>query len=212
MARRAAKRDNAYYETLLRRRDPTVYSEFEAGKYPSLRRALIAAGIRQEVGLSENLMRHWKRATPKEQADFLAKIGPVGGAAVGLSSSATSLVDSDGYLLPEVADTVKCIIAVRNLKMGPFANELGFRTNDYRISASLKRGQAVPTDVVVALENWVAMQSICFPGRRRAERHYGQRPKQSPDALHRRREGDAMSTSPASTTPTASCDCEQRRS
>lgn len=68
--RRFPARDNRYYETLLKKKNPHLYRQWISGNFPTLKRALVAAKIKQEPSRFQLLVRHWNKATAQEKQAF----------------------------------------------------------------------------------------------------------------------------------------------
>lgn len=63
-------RANAYYERLLRKKNPRIYARWQSGQFDTLKSALVAAKIRKEPSRYDLLVRHWSRATDGEKERF----------------------------------------------------------------------------------------------------------------------------------------------
>lgn len=154
------KRDNAYYEQLLKRRFPAIHSDYRTGKYSSLREALIAAGIKQPRSRLHELKNAWLKATAAEQRDFARWLRAQIGAAAVLPSTPTGgrcsrPIAVDRRLETWAASRIEVIRAKRNLAMGDVMHEMGFKRLNASLGRSLARGDRLQPDVITALENWV---------------------------------------------------------
>lgn len=153
------KRDNAYYEQQLKRRFPALHSDYRAGKYSSLREALIAAGIKQPRSRLHELKNAWLKATSAEQREFLRWLRIHGGIAAIPPGTArgpgSHPIAVDRRLEAWATSRIKVIMAKRNLTMGAVMHEMGFKRLNPSLGLALARGDRLRPDVIAALENWL---------------------------------------------------------
>lgn len=152
------KRDNAYYEGLLRRRAPSIYSDFKAGKIAPLQKALIAAGIKKPDTPLAVLKRAWRNATATERAEFLAHIGSAPSTKKGSPSVVTSgsLIDKSGLLLPSVAAKIQKVMRDERMRPADACVELGFNRHDYRWRRYYERQEPLKPEFLGPLRVWLA--------------------------------------------------------
>lgn len=176
------KRGNDYLMTRLKNEHPTIFADWQAGKFESPRQALIAAGLKQPPKQINVLKNAWSKASAAEQAEFQRWIGasppvsaaasvPVSGSPVAHSSSPasvsrkpkavrtnTKVVDSDGYLQPWAKARVQQIMALRKMKTtGPIMKEMGLEKIDGSLGIALRpnRRTRISDEVANRLEQWI---------------------------------------------------------
>lgn len=156
------KRDNAYYEERLKNEFPSVYAEFQAGKYAMLADALVAAGLRKQRTRLQELMNAWSKATATERTAFLQSLAAAG-AVVPVTSStsgASFTVTVDRRLTPTAISRIEHIMAARRMKLGDLMNELGFNPLNASIGNAMKRKKSrLQPHVITALEAWLSKNS-----------------------------------------------------
>jgi hypothetical protein len=155
------KRDNAYYEERLKNESPSVYADFQAGKYPTLADALIAAGLRKQRTRLQELVNAWNKAPTGEKADFLKFLATAGIPITALSSpgsSSLAIVVND-RLTPAAISQVKHVMSARRLKMGDVMRELGFSPLDPSVGMAMKRASRLRPAIISALEDWLSKNS-----------------------------------------------------
>ena len=173
------KRDNDYLMCRLEKEHPTIFADWKAGKFPSPRQALIAAGLRQPEKQLNILRNAWSKASATERADFLKWIGLAGGPAPAITSpnvaastkkaksgvrsisSRSTLpgspVTQTGHLKPWALTRITQIMDARRMKMGEVMKEMGFKPLD----ASLGRARrdldpsTISNDLALALSKWL---------------------------------------------------------
>lgn len=157
---KSPKRDNAYYQRQLEGRFPTIYSDLLAGKYRSLREALIEAGIKKPRSPLNELKNGWRKASPTERREFLNWLRAQTGMVI-TGSSATSpgtskrVVAVDGRLESWARRRIEDIISHRRMKLGDVMSELGFKELNASLGRSLARGSKLQPEMVSALEDWL---------------------------------------------------------
>ncbi|MCV0394359.1 MAG: hypothetical protein K5872_13405 [Rhizobiaceae bacterium] len=143
-------RDHAYYMSRLEREHPTIFADWKAGKYRSARQALIAAGLRREQTHINTLKAAWKKASRREQTEFLKWVG------TSTSTSAAPIVDAERRLLTTTAARIATVMARRGIEMGGVMDEMGFKRRDASLgNAMANRPTRLRPDVVRALEAWL---------------------------------------------------------
>jgi len=154
-----AKRDNAYYEDLLRRNHPTVYADLQAGKFNNLSEARRAAGTLKKRTPLQELQNAWRKATPTEQHQFLARIG-VSIPAPALSTPPTPPaahrpIAKDRQLEPWAIYRINDILKSRGIKPGVMMREMGFNSLNASVGRALSRPTKLQPAVLTALEKWL---------------------------------------------------------
>lgn len=151
-------RSNKYYEASLRTRRPDIHADFVSGRYPSLAKALIAAGIKKPRTRLAELKNAWTNATASEQADFVRWIATQTSSmtlAQTVASPAAGPIARNGHLEPLAADRIKTVIAKRRLSMGEVMDELGFKRQDGSLGNALRNQWKLQPSILAALELWL---------------------------------------------------------
>jgi len=174
-----AKRDNAYYEKLLKTKDPAVHGDWLDGKYRNLAAALCAAGIKKPRTRFQELKNAWDKATDDEQQEFLKFLKAEGvdcstTSALG-PAKATSMpgaapgglgfpVAVNRYLTQEAKDLIIHIAKQRKL-FGPggslrssvIMKELvpAFGNYDPSLGLALSQGTRIAAEMIEPLEKWL---------------------------------------------------------
>ena len=157
MTMKPAVRDNSYYLKRLERDHPIIYSEHLAGKFRSVRDALVAAGLKSRRTRLQELKNAFSNASPAEQAEFRRFVGcapPLGSPSESVPS--ISSVGDATHLSPQMILDVKKIITDRNMKVGELMLELGLSPLDPSLGMALNRGTQVKPALKLALEVWIA--------------------------------------------------------
>ncbi|MDS1136718.1 hypothetical protein [Nitratireductor indicus] len=153
------KRNNSYYGRQLMLRFPTIHSDFLAGKYSSLRDALIAAGIRKPRSRLHELKNAWNKASKAEQREFArwlrAQIGATAIPSVLAGGSLARPIAVDRRLETWAASRIEIIMTKRGMRMGNVMHEMGFNRLDASLGRALARGGRLQPDVLTALEIWL---------------------------------------------------------
>lgn len=152
------KRDNAYYEERLKDEFPNIYDDFLTGKIPSLRQAILTAGLKPQRTRVHELKNAWSKASPAEQREFARWLRTQLGTLVRASPSPTTtpgLIAVDRRLEPWATSRIQAIMAKRNIKSGQVMDELGFRRLDASLGRALARGDRLQPNMLAALEKWL---------------------------------------------------------
>lgn len=156
------KRDNSYYLERLEAEHPAIFSDWKAGKYRSIRKALEAAGLKKPPTQLNVLKNAWRKASAKEKRDFLAFVGvstpsPVAASKPSVVTSPSALLDAQDHLLPAVATRIKAIMTGRRIKMGTVMSEMGFGSLDPSLGNAMSRARPtrVLPDKASALAKWL---------------------------------------------------------
>jgi len=153
------KRDNAYYERLLKRRFPTIHADYRSGKFKSLREALIVSGIKPARTRLHELKNAWLKATVKEQREFARWLrAQIGGVAIPPGTSIGSIagpIAVDRRLEMWVASRIEIIMTKRGLTMGDVMHELGFPRLNASLGMAIHRGTKLQPAVLTALDKWL---------------------------------------------------------
>ena len=159
------KRDNSYYLDRLRAEHPTIYADFQAGKFRNASEAFVAAGLRKRASGFDALMSAWRNASPSDQDAFKLAIGcstPASFAPV-LSTSITSTVVRSAVavatkprrLSPQLKQDIQVIMDRRRLKIGEVMHELGLDRLNTSLGGALHRDSQLQESLIIALDGWV---------------------------------------------------------
>lgn len=176
------KRDNEYLLRRLESEHPTIFADWQAGKFKSPREALIKAGLKQPPKQLNVLKNAWAKASAAEQAEFrrwiraAATVAPVTSAPVSTRSRAhsgplastvprspkaartnTKVVDGDGYLQPSAQARIEHIMKGRGLKIGDVMKDIGLNPLDASLGGALRPGKPTRISDALAfeLEQWI---------------------------------------------------------
>lgn len=141
---------------------PDIHAELIAGRIPSLRKALILAGLKDERTRLDKLKNSWTKASPAERETFLNWLSS-NGAADGLAPraqidpplAAPSAIASGRYLLPETIAEIRTIMNRRRMRANDIMAEMGFAGDDLSLTRALSKGASLRLSVIAALETWL---------------------------------------------------------
>lgn len=168
------KRDNDYYLKRLRDEFPTIFADYQAGKFKNAASAFAAVGLRKPKSGLDHLRSAWKKASPSERRDFKLEIGCVGPG--GSSSSQTAgakappslppsgtqvagpgPIQAGGYLSTDTIDRLRAVMSRRSMKIGDVMAEMGFKKLNTSVALAMSRGAQIRNPAVLAaLEAWLA--------------------------------------------------------
>lgn len=158
-------RDNQYYLERLKGEHPSVYADYQAGKFRNASEAFVAAGLRRPRSGLDLLQSAWTKATPAERDAFKVMIGcaaatvtnPVSARPIA-PAKPTPVRAGKGkrHLSANLEADVRAIISQRGLKIGDVMREIGRNPLDASLGMALHRGTLLKEDTVTALEGWVA--------------------------------------------------------
>lgn len=159
---RRQKRDNAYFLQRLRDEHPSIHADFVAGRYRSLRQALMAAGLKTDRTPLLELKNAWKKADASEQAAFLQFLTSQGTlpsatttvVATPTATSSTSIA-VDGRLVPSTKARIEDIRSKRDLRPGELMRELGLSPHDQSLQTALTHDSRLRPDVLRLLAAWI---------------------------------------------------------
>lgn len=153
-------RNNDYYLDLLKREHPVIFGDYQAGKYPTVEKARIAAGIKTKRTPLQELLNAWKKASTAERNAFQHVVGGhVPGTAVVAPAPAASAPFSIGRRLePGAIKAFNDIKHKRSLSVGEIMKELGRKPLDQSLSMALQRGTKLQQDLIDDLEAWTKDQ------------------------------------------------------
>lgn len=156
------KRDNAHDEQRLKAEFPEIYGDMLTGKIPSLRKALVVAGLKPQRTRLEKLKNSWAKATPGEREGFLTWLTISGALPAGSVSPASAPplpagapIASGRYLLPSTITRIRAIMARRRVKPDDIMAEMGFLSDGQSLARALSRNASLRLAVIAGLEAWL---------------------------------------------------------
>lgn len=153
------KRDNAYYLSVLKKDYPGLYHDVQAGKL-SVRQARIEAGLGAARSRLHELKNSWAKASPLEQAEFLAWAGLIGVSSSGSPSThptspaapAGPAFTSSGHLNPWAKARILDVMVRRKMKPGDLAADLGLSRLDQSVMMAIKNGWKVKSTTATEVD------------------------------------------------------------
>ncbi|WEX77244.1 hypothetical protein PYH37_005634 [Sinorhizobium numidicum] len=160
------KRDEVYYLQRLKTEFPDVHAAFLAGKIPSLRKALVLAGLKPERSRLDKLKNSWAKATDTERDTFLTWLAATGAMPANATSFSTpsppanfrateTRIATGRYLLASTIAEIKTIMARRRLTPDDVMREMGFPSDDRSLARALGLNASLRLTVIAALEVWL---------------------------------------------------------
>ena len=138
---------------------PDIHADLIAGRIPSLRKALIAAGLKDERTRLDKLKNSWTKASPTERETFLKWLssnggpdGPAPHAHIDPPLAAPLAIASGRYLLPETIAEIRTIMNRRRMRANDIMAEMGFAGYDLSLTRALSKGASLRLSVIAALE------------------------------------------------------------
>lgn len=153
-------RDNRYYLDLLEREYPVTFGEYQAGKHPTVEKALIAAGVKVKRTRLQEMLNAWKKASTAERDAFRIAIGCAAtppAAAVSVTAP-SGLFAINRHLQPGAVALIRDIMARRSMKMGDLMRELGRNPRNPSVGLAMGQAARMQQDLIDDLEAWVAKQ------------------------------------------------------
>jgi hypothetical protein len=155
---KTTKRDDVHLRRL-KAEFPDVHDALLAGSIPSLRQALVIAGLKPKRTRLEKLKNSWTKATESERDAFLAWLAATNAlpaiTTVPHSRSEETPIASGRYLLPSAIAEIKAITARRQLTPEDVMREMGFTSDGRPLARALSRNASLRLAVIAALERWL---------------------------------------------------------
>lgn len=146
----------------LRRDFPDIHAELVAGRIPSLKKALLKAGLATKPTPIEKLVKAWGKANSQERDQFLTQIG-ANHVTPTMPATATEkehgLIANGRYLLPQTVQRIEAIMKARNLSPSLVMKEAGFPTEGRALTMALARNASLRLAVIAALGRWLKDQN-----------------------------------------------------
>lgn len=145
----------------LKRDFPDIHAELVAGRIPSLKKALIKAGLATRPTPIEKLVKAWSKANAQEREQFLTqidanRIAPTMPAMA--TETAHGLIANGRYLLPQTVQRIETIMKARHLSPSLVMKEAGFPTEGRALTMALARNASLRLAVIAALGQWIKDQ------------------------------------------------------
>jgi exo-beta-1,3-glucanase (GH17 family) len=140
---------------------PDIHADLVAGRIPTLKKALMKAGLRTKSTPVEKLLKAWGKANAQERAQFLDKIGasrPVTDPTVATGPTAAPLIANGRYLLPQTIRRIESIMASRKISPAQVMTEVGFPSEGRPFTRALARNTSLRLAVIAALDIWLRQQ------------------------------------------------------
>jgi hypothetical protein len=139
---------------------PEIHAALAAGKIPSLRQALVLAGLKPERSRLEKLKNSWAKASDAERESFLAWLKskgtlPATAPPDAAPQPAETPIASGRYLLPSAIAEIRTIMARRGLKPDDVMAELDFPPDGRPLARALTRNASLRLSVIAGLEAWL---------------------------------------------------------
>lgn len=149
------KRDNAYYMQRLKKW-PSLYREVVAGRM-SVTKARQLAGLGGTRTRLSELKNSWSKATPIEQAQFLAWLGISGhpGSTPASITTPRSAFGPTGEMLEWARRRIREIMTRRSLSSGDLAVELGLKRLDASVMMALRGDVKVNASTAAEVDRWL---------------------------------------------------------
>ncbi len=144
----------------LKRDFPDIHADLVAGRIPSLKKALVKAGLATRPTPAEKLLKAWGKANAQEREQFLMQIGSgrKAGPALPATMQPSALIANGRYLLPQTINRIEAIMATRKLSPTDVMKEAGFPSEGRSFIRALARNASLRLVVIAALETWLRDQ------------------------------------------------------
>lgn len=158
------KRDETVDVQRLKLDFPDIHADLLAGRIPSLRKALVAAGLKDERTRLDKLKNSWTKASPAERETFLKWLSSNGAVETAAPQAETdppivahhvAAIASGRYLLPETIAEIRTIMNRRRMRANDIMAEMGFAGDDMSLTRALSKGASLRLSVIAALETWL---------------------------------------------------------
>lgn len=147
----------------LKRDFPDIHADLVAGRIPSLKKALVKAGLATKPTPVEKLLKAWGKASGDERKRFLAQIGAARGHACLPEDSASltpPLIANGRYLLPQTVRRIERIMSERRLSPADVMKEAGFPASGRPLTLALARNASLRLAVIAGLQIWLDGQLV----------------------------------------------------
>lgn len=149
------KRDNTYWEGILKRDHPVVYADYLAGRLASIADARRAAGLLKPRTPLHELRNAWKKASPTERLEFLRKEG-LAYLSAPPTAAGGAVFTPDHKMTKATRDRIKEIMTKRTLSAKDLNIELGLGPFDQSVNTALQRDTRVKqSSTRASIELWL---------------------------------------------------------
>ncbi|MEB2845151.1 hypothetical protein GAO09_07610 [Rhizobiales bacterium RZME27] len=145
----------------LKKEFPDIYAELVAGRIPSLKKALVKAGIMTKPTPVEKLLKAWGKANAAERDHFLTQIGAnrtILDDHASTDETERRLIANGRYLLPHTVRQIEAIMKSRHLLPAQVMNEAGFPSEGRSLTRALAKNASLRLVVIAALDDWLRNQ------------------------------------------------------
>jgi len=150
----AKTRDSAYYIKRLEKEHPALYAEVRSKKL-TVHAACAKAGLIRLPSRLDALKREWRGASAKEQVEFVKWL-KAGAPAI----KAAPVADAAGRLTPAARAFLRDWVTKNKSRPGRILKAIGFKGFDWTLSAAIKRGDPLRSEVIPKLADWLAKQGF----------------------------------------------------
>jgi hypothetical protein len=101
------------------------------------------------------LKREWKKANNAQQVEFVKWLK-----AGALKRVVKPIADREGHLRPDAVAFLSHWLATRRLKPGRIMEQMGLSWHDWRLAATINRGETLAPEVIPKLIDWLAKEGF----------------------------------------------------
>ncbi|MGI2035914.1 hypothetical protein ACRQ1B_26395 [Rhizobium panacihumi] len=141
----------------LKRDFPDLHADLVSGRIPSLKKALVKAGLANKPTPAEKLLKAWGKANAQDREQFLKKIGANRDASHAPAAT-LPMIANGRYLLPQTIRDIETIMFRRELSPAHVMKEVGFPTEGRSFTRALARNASLRLAVITALATWLREQ------------------------------------------------------
>ncbi|MBP2237678.1 hypothetical protein J2Z31_004201 [Sinorhizobium kostiense] len=140
---------------------PDVHDALLSGRIPSLRKALVLAGLKPERSRLDKLKNSWAKATDSERDAFLTWLGGLPESKIARRSRSARArpeempIASGRYLLPTAIAEIRATMARRKITPADVMHEIGFASDGRALARALNWNASLRLAVIAALERWL---------------------------------------------------------
>jgi hypothetical protein len=170
------KRNKTYYRNRLQIEHPSEFTEVQAGR-KEFWAAVYDTGLKSRPKPLNGLKNAWKRASKKDQDDFLdwlnaeygIRVGHIARSSTGSTASTAKtsstiwLVDVTGTLTKEAVDAISSVMKTRNIKPGVLMREIGAKPLNASVASAMYGNSKIRDDKIKdGLKKWLKKHGHTF--------------------------------------------------
>ncbi|MGE7370582.1 hypothetical protein ACQKKX_16190 [Neorhizobium sp. NPDC001467] len=140
---------------------PGIHADLICGRIPSLKKALVRAGLAHKPDPLDKLLKTWGKADARQREQFLTKIGVRAASsdtAVAMAEGHGPLIANGRYLLPQTIRRIEAIMTRRKLLPADVMAEIGFPLDSRSLTRALAKKASLRLAIIAALETWLQQQ------------------------------------------------------